>query len=206
MKPILILYATREGQTRRIAEHIASTIQARSREARIVDVAAAPPELALADYGTVILAASVHMGKHEREMERFVREHRQALEQVPTIFLSTSMTEAAAEIGSNTAERRELAHAETERMIEEFFTRTGFHATAHKAVAGALRYTQYNWLIRLIMKRISKSEGGSTDTSRDHEYTDWVDLDRFIIETLLSGQQADPPLPVATAPNTQPGC
>ena len=32
------------------------------------------------------------------------------------------------------------------------------------------------------MKRITKHAGGSTDTSRDHEYTDWVALDRFIAE------------------------
>jgi menaquinone-dependent protoporphyrinogen IX oxidase len=30
------------------------------------------------------------------------------------------------------------------------------------------------------MKRISKQAGGATDTSRDHEYTDWAALDRFL--------------------------
>jgi menaquinone-dependent protoporphyrinogen oxidase len=29
------------------------------------------------------------------------------------------------------------------------------------------------------MKQISKKEGGSTDTSRDHEYTDWKSVERF---------------------------
>jgi menaquinone-dependent protoporphyrinogen oxidase len=32
------------------------------------------------------------------------------------------------------------------------------------------------------MKWISKREGGSTDTSRDHEYTDWVSVERFAEE------------------------
>ncbi len=40
-------------------------------------------------------------------------------------------------------------------------------------IAGALKYTQYNWFIRWVMKGIARKEGGSTDTSRDHEYTDW---------------------------------
>jgi menaquinone-dependent protoporphyrinogen oxidase len=30
------------------------------------------------------------------------------------------------------------------------------------------------------MKRIAKHAGGSTDTSRDHEYTDWVALEQFV--------------------------
>ena len=90
------------------------------------------------------------------------------------------MTEAAAERGSHPGPQRDQAHAEAERAIEKFFAATGFRANSHKAVADALRYTQYNWLVRLVMKHISKTEGVSTDTSRDHEYTDWIDLDRFI--------------------------
>ncbi len=40
------------------------------------------------------------------------------------------------------------------------------------------------------MKRISKAEGGPTDTSHDYEMTDWVKLDRFadeIAATLREG-------------------
>lgn len=184
MKPILVLYATREGQTRRIAEHIVSTLRAHSRQAESMDVAKLPPELELEAYAAVVLAASLHFGKHEREMVSFVREHRSALEKLPNVFLSTSMTEAGAELASHTPAERAQAHAEVERAIEEFFTTTGFRAQQHKAVAGALLYTQYNRLLRLVMKQISKSEGGSTDTSRDHEYTDWVDLDRFVVGLL----------------------
>jgi menaquinone-dependent protoporphyrinogen oxidase len=184
MKPILVLYATREGQTRRIAEHIAESIRAHGRESQLAEVATAQ-EPALTDYGAVILAASVHLGKHEREMVQFVREHRDALQKLPTVFLSTSMAEAAAEQGPES--RRDQAHAEAEQRIEEFFAATGFRTNLYKAVAGALLYTQYNWLVRLVMKQISKSEGVSTDTSRDYEYTDWVDLDRFI-DGLLKGQ------------------
>jgi menaquinone-dependent protoporphyrinogen oxidase len=34
------------------------------------------------------------------------------------------------------------------------------------------------------MKRIARASGGSTDTSRDHEYTDWEALDRLVDELL----------------------
>jgi menaquinone-dependent protoporphyrinogen oxidase len=32
------------------------------------------------------------------------------------------------------------------------------------------------------MRRISRKEGGDTDTSRDYEYTDWAAVDRFAAE------------------------
>jgi menaquinone-dependent protoporphyrinogen oxidase len=43
-------------------------------------------------------------------------------------------------------------------------------------------YREYNPFLRFIMRMIAKSEGGSTDTSRNIEYTDWEELDRFMEE------------------------
>jgi menaquinone-dependent protoporphyrinogen oxidase len=45
--------------------------------------------------------------------------------------------------------------------------------------AGAINFTEYNWLLRAYMKYAAKLNGGSTDTSRDHEYTDWHQVDGF---------------------------
>jgi menaquinone-dependent protoporphyrinogen oxidase len=53
-----------------------------------------------------------------------------------------------------------------------------------KPVAGALLYTKYNFIVRFVMKQIVKKKSGSTDTSRDHEYTDWAALDRFVEDLL----------------------
>ena len=49
-------------------------------------------------------------------------------------------------------------------------------------MAGAINYTRYNPLLRWYMKRASKLNGGSTDTSRDHEYTDWTQVERLANE------------------------
>jgi len=34
-------------------------------------------------------------------------------------------------------------------------------------------------ILRLVMKMISRSAGHATDTSRDHEYTGWAQVQRF---------------------------
>jgi len=42
-----------------------------------------------------------------------------------------------------------------------------------------VKYTPYGLITRFIMKMISKREGASTDTTRDHEYTDWDRVAHF---------------------------
>ena len=97
MKRVLIVYATREGHTRKVADHIAATIRARDREVDAIDAAALPPDLDLARYQLVVLAASLHMGKYEREIIAFAKGHHGELDCVPTAFLSVSLAEATIE-------------------------------------------------------------------------------------------------------------
>ena len=60
------------------------------------------------------------------------------------------------------------------RILDAFTTEHGWKPNMTASFAGALKYTQYNWLKRALIKHIAKKEGGSTDTSQDHEYTDWT--------------------------------
>ena len=49
-----------------------------------------------------------------------------------------------------------------------------------KVVAGALPFTKYGWLKRLVMLRIARKQlGTDLDTRRDYEYTDWKDVRAF---------------------------
>jgi menaquinone-dependent protoporphyrinogen oxidase len=177
---IAIFYATREGQTRRIAAHIADELEARELDCDLIDVGDPPAQLALSTYRAAILAASVHVGRYEREMLKFVKAHRDELARIPTAFLSVSMAEAGVEDRKASPEQRARDGAELELITRAFLVKTGFKPDQVVQVAGALRYTQYNFLVRFIMKRIARAHGASTDTSRDHELTDWQALDRFV--------------------------
>jgi menaquinone-dependent protoporphyrinogen oxidase len=176
---IVILYATRNGYTRHIAERLVCSVKARGFESEIIDTAHLPPRFSLQRYAGAMLAAPVHAGSHEREMVDFVKLHKTELEKMPAAFLSVSLSEAGMEDKSAPLERRARASEDVERMIHKFLAETGWHPPAIKAVAGALLYTKYGFLVRFVMKRIAKAAGGSTDTSKDHEYTDWTALDHF---------------------------
>lgn len=192
MKPVLVAFATREGQTRKIAEHVASTIRARGDEAEVLDLRSGTRvDLDLTSYAAVVLAASVHLGRHEREMVEFVRAHHEELEHVPTAFLSVSLSEAGVEDMTASFEERSKAAIDVKRMIDDFCHQTGFHPSRVWPVAGALMYSEYGALVRFVMRRMARRAGASTDTTHDHEYTDWKGLHRFVDAVMMELEEDD---------------
>ena len=127
MKPILVLYATREGHSGRIAEHLAAAVRARGLSAQIVDAAHVSTGFTLDAYSAAIVAASVHRQRHEPETIGFVKRHVGELQHIPAAFLSVSLSEAGAEDATAPPERRAQAAADVERMIEAFLAETGWH-------------------------------------------------------------------------------
>jgi menaquinone-dependent protoporphyrinogen oxidase len=177
----VVFYATREGHTRKIAERIASDLQARGAMVDLFDVRDAPsPDWN--KYSTACLAASVHIGRHEREMVAFAAANRATLERLDAAFVSVTLCEAGAEDRSKPESERRAAAADAQRMIDVFVRDTGWRPTHVLPVAGALAYSKYNVLVRFLMKRIARKAGAPTDTSRDYEFTDWPALDRFVGE------------------------
>jgi len=184
MKPVLILYATRQGHTHRIAEYMVARLMAQGVSSDMVDAAHVSGQTSFDRYSAAFICSSVHMGKHESEIAALVKHHRKELENLPTAFLSVSLSEAAVENPTADPARREQAKADVERMINEFLKETGWRPKKIKAVGGALQFTKYNFVLRFIMQRISEKAGGDTDTSHDYEYTDWDAVDSFVDQVI----------------------
>ena len=184
MKPILVLYAPREGQTRTIAEHVAQYLVARGLEARLEDVESPIESIDPAHFQAVVLAASVNHGDHAREMIGFVRAYRMELARLPTALLSVSLAAASAEDNRQTGAKHVHTHAEVAKATEEFLVRTGLLPTRILSVAGALLYSEYGRLVRFVMQRIPQDPERDVDIPHDFEYAAWARLDRFIDEFL----------------------
>ena len=186
MKPILVLYATREGQARRIAEQVAVKLKGKGFASELINVRQISGEILLSAYSGALLIASVHAGKHEAEMVRFVRRNRTELQRLPTAFLSVSLSQAGAQDTAAAAERRSQAAGDVQRMISGFLNETQWQPMRVIAAAGALMYSKYGFFLRFIMKQIARRAGASTDTSRDHEFTDWAALDRAVDDFVVN--------------------
>jgi menaquinone-dependent protoporphyrinogen oxidase len=178
MQRVGVFYATKEGHARKVAERVGAALAARALEVEVHDVADADAAAAFIRSDAAVLVGSVHLGKHERALLAFVKARREMLEAMPAAFLSVCGAEAGAEQGS-TPEARATSATRVGEQLRAFTEATGWHPRHVRPVAGAFVFTHYNPLVRWVMKRIAKSEGLPTDTSRDYDFTDWVALDEF---------------------------
>jgi len=167
---ILALYGTAYGQTERIVRRIADRLQQHGLEVQTCRGDALPEGLRISAFDAVLVGASVISGKHQSYVRDFVRRHAARLNQIPSAFVSVS---GAA--GSPLPAKQ----AEAQGYLDEFLRETTWHPTVTAAFGGTLAYTKYGFLLRWIIKRIAKQSGGPTDTTRDHELTDWEAVDRF---------------------------
>ena len=166
MAQIYIPYGTVEGQTAQIADYMAELIRAHGHQAETADLKHAGDTLP-ACYDCIIVAASVHMGKHEGHVTDFVKKNRQELERLPSALVSVSM-----------AAHGDQEHAEG--YVQKFEEDTGWRPTHVGLFAGALLYTHYGFIKRRLMKKIAKDKGSpDTDTTRDYVYTEWDGVQRF---------------------------
>ncbi|MDP2481367.1 MAG: flavodoxin domain-containing protein [Candidatus Palauibacterales bacterium] len=189
-RPILILFGSKHGQTEKVARRLEMALRERGFRVELVPDDGIPDDLRPERYAAVVVGSSVHFGRHRRALVSFVRRHAAELARVPGVFFSVS--------GAAMTARPEDVE-EANGYLADFSVRTGWDPAHAVAVAGAVRYTAYNPLVRWVMKRISASRGLSVDTSRDHEYTDWEQVDG------LAGTIAELALPASRASRDRPG-
>lgn len=173
MAKILVLYATVEGQTRKIARFIADHLQKRRNAVTVADAADLPFDLEPAAFDAVIVASPVHMNRHHGAVVHFAKKRAAALQSRPSAFISVSIHA----ISDDPDEREEMR-----RYVDDFCKDAAWLPHAVHYAAGALRFTEYDFFKRLAARRVSKEQGFATGLKDDYEFTDWTALARFIDE------------------------
>lgn len=162
----MIAYASSFGQTRKIAETIAADIRRDGHVVEPVDTLASTPP-PVQPYDAVILGSRVQYGTHARPIINYIVENRANLEKIPSYFFSVSMGTVSAPA------------PDPQGYLAKLFEATHWRPRDWISIAGSLPYRKYGFLLRSFMKLISWRNGHTTDTSRDHEYTDWAQVHRF---------------------------
>lgn len=170
---VLVIYGTSYGQTAKIAHRIGEVLQRSGSAVEYCDAARGRPSLGAEQYSAIVVGASLIARGVQPPVRRFVRENLAALNRLPSAFFLVS-----ASAGSSSPRGRQAA----QRILDGFLAAEGWRPAASASIAGAINYTRYGFLLRWYMKRASAMHGGSTDTSRDHEYTDWGQVERFAAE------------------------
>jgi menaquinone-dependent protoporphyrinogen oxidase len=164
----LIVYASRYGQTERVARRIGDVMQSCGAEVHVYEVSAVPVDVAIALCDVVVLAGAVYFGKHSKKLERFAASQRTSLAKVKSVFVSVSGAARTA-AGLQTAEE----------SARTFLARTGWTPNQVELVAGGEPYTKYGFFTRWFMVQHSKKLGRRVDSKRDYDFTDWDSVDRL---------------------------
>jgi menaquinone-dependent protoporphyrinogen oxidase len=169
MKPVLVLYASTHGHTAKIAGRIAEALEhaGHAVDLRRVDAHDDPSPH---EYAAVVAGGSIHAGRHQRELEEWVRRHAANLSAMPSAFFSVSLSAA-----DDTDEARVV----TRRYVDDLIDATGWTPRRTASFAGALQYLEYDFFTRLLIKIMMRRGGHPTDSSRDHDFTDWDAVWRF---------------------------
>lgn len=167
----LILFSTRDGQTREIAAYIAAELKAQGMGSDLVDIlqAEAPDR---ERYQCVIIGASVRYGHFHPALSRFIKKHAPTLNGMPGAFYSVNLT----------ARKADKRTPQTNNYTRKFLQRCLWRPDHCAVFAGALRYPRYRWYDRMMIRLIMKMTGGETDTRKEVVYTDWRQVTLFARE------------------------
>ncbi len=172
-KRILVLYSSREGQTRKIVDTIVQ--DAKGWQPDIYNLHD-HLHIDLMPYDKVLIAASIRYGHFHPSLNQFVQEHHIALAKKDAAFISVNLV----------ARKPEKNTPETNLYTRKWLQHSPWIPQQVMVVAGALRYSQYNWWQKRIIQLIMWMTGGSTDTKQDVEFTNWSNLQKFAEQVLKS--------------------
>lgn len=172
MKRFLVAFASREGQTEKIAHHIARKLEDMGHTSRLVNLKAGETEAGSDDCDAAIVAGSIHRGRHDPELSGFIMRHAPALRAAPSAYVCVSLSAASLDPNDRAA---------MDELAQGFLYEVGWHPDVVEHVAGAVHDAQLNLLERYAVHAVMHQKGIALDPSGESEFTDWAALDQFIV-------------------------
>ena len=172
---ILVVYGTTEGHTRKICERVEEDLKAKGHDTVLQNTSRWQENFQVESYDKLVIAGSVHAKKHQRDLEMFAIANREKMKAKPTLFLSVSLS-AAFPGGEE----------EAQSYIDTFAEYTGWTPTRTLAVAGALRYDEYDYFMEQIVQHVVLEGRDQDQEEGDREFTDWDGLMSTVDEFVSS--------------------
>lgn len=161
-----LLYASHDGQTRRIAERLSARLEA-------LNIAVRPHNLAdgipAADNLSemVVLVAAIRYGKHLPDARRFLESYSRVEKRPALVLFSVNLT----------ARKPQKQTPEGSVYLRKTIRKYRLKPVLAHAIAGRLDYPRYKWFDRQMIRFIMLLTGGPTDPNTTIEYTDWHQVD-----------------------------
>lgn len=182
MAKILIVYASKNGQSEKIAHFMAEQLRPRGHSVDLFHCGQQPDIIELKLYDAVIVGGPVYAHGFPHSLVQWTAAHAAELQRKAASFFSVCLGILQTDVKVQEDEKQ---------IVVQFFNKTGWHPRRWTIFAGGLPYTKYNWFIRFFMKRIAAKAGGDTDTTKDFEYTNWAEVKRFALESAAMAHQQE---------------
>lgn len=189
---LLIVYGSTEGHTHEVAHHIAQIAEAEGHEVETLNAAALDSAQDPYWFDAVIVGGSVHQGRHQSSIRKFVLTNRSLLKKLPGAFFSVSLSAAV---------KDEVHQAEAQEYIEAFLADMAWQPGTTASFAGAVKHAEYDYFREMILKVLARQLGPGIIEGQDVIYTDWEAVENFVKAFLTSTSSA---LEHQTAAKTEP--
>ncbi|WP_211829170.1 menaquinone-dependent protoporphyrinogen IX dehydrogenase [Kistimonas asteriae] len=168
MSEHLLLYASHDGQTKKIAQAIAAELNQQGLMVQCQSISG-DAVVNLNHYASVLIGSPIRYGHHLPDVFDFIRLHNSFLNTHASGFFSVNLT----------ARKPEKNRPETNPYVQKFLSKITWKPGFTGVMAGSLLYSRYRWFDRVMIQFIMKMTGGNTDASKDIEYTDWAVVRQF---------------------------
>lgn len=167
MKKSVIIYASVNGQTKKICNHITEVLLSESQDVEMFCIDDFQKKLD--DYDKIIIASSIRYGKHNPQIEQLIEQHHKLLNTKTTVFISVNLV----------ARKVEKSKADTNPYVVKFLNKIKWKPSVVEVFAGRLNYKMYNFFDKQIIRLIMYITKGPTNPKTEIEYTNWDDVTAF---------------------------
>ena len=183
-KRITIAYATRDGQSERIAQRIAASLNKSGATATIHPLSRTTPPTVEAQSHANVAVLPVRYGRVLPEGAEFLEVYA-SRERAPPLALA---------VVNLVARDKSRRTPETNPYLRKTLARHKLKPALATAFAGRLNYPKYGFIDKQMIRLIMAMTGGVTDGRSDIEYTDWAQIDDFAQAIVALAERSGPEL------------
>lgn len=143
---ILVVYATRAGSTVEVADFVGKTLAKYNTN---VDVKPVQNVTSLTGYTAIVIGSGIRAGKLYSEIIKFVKQHKNELENIPTIYFVDCMT-----LKEDNEKNRKIVYGYLDPLRAEV------KPVAAGLFAGKMDYSKLGFFPRFIVKNMVKVPEG----------------------------------------------
>jgi menaquinone-dependent protoporphyrinogen oxidase len=171
MQRFLVAFISQDGQTEKIAHHIARKLEDAGSLVRLIDVGARETEAGADDCDAVIIAGSMQRGRFDAKLSSFIMRHGEALRRCPSAFVSVSLMAASHEPSERAA---------VDEIVQNFLAELGWKPDEVCHCAGAISDRRLGFIERTALHAVLDGGSDERPVVTEKELTDWVALDGFV--------------------------